>query len=54
MQKTEVISKLFDLHLPLRELVLEALVLRAQLLDHCGEVGDGGTLCSSVAPSLCG
>jgi hypothetical protein len=28
-QKTEVILKLFDLHLPLRELVLEALVLRA-------------------------
>ena len=43
-QKTEVISKLLDLDLPLHELVHEAPILQVQLLDHRSEVGDGGSL----------
>ena len=42
--KTEVIPKLLHLDLPLRKLVLETPVFQAQLLDHRGEVGDGGSL----------
>ena len=44
MQKTEVISKLLDLDLPLCELVLEAPILQVQLLDHRSEVSDGVSL----------
>jgi len=52
-QKTEVVPKLFDLDLPLRELVLKAPILQAQLLDHRGEVGDGRSLWCSIAFGLC-
>ena len=43
-QKMEVVPKLLQLDLPLRKLVLEMPVLQAQLLDHHGEVSDGGSL----------
>jgi len=43
-QKTKVVPKLFNLDLPLRKLVLKMPVLQVQLLDHRGEVGDGGSL----------
>ena len=48
----EVVPKLFDLYLPLCELVLEAPILQAQLLDYRGEVKDGWSLSSSIAPWL--
>ena len=40
-QKTEVVPKLLDLDLPLRELVLMVPILQVQLLDHRSEVSDG-------------
>ena len=40
----EVVPKLFDLYLPLCELVLEAPILQVQLLDHRSEVSDGVSL----------
>ena len=43
-QKTEVVLKFLHLDLPLCKLVLETPVLQAQLLDHRGEVGEGGFL----------
>ena len=51
-EKTEIVPKLLDPCLTLCKLILEASILQAQLLDHHGEVDDGWSPSSSVAPGL--
>ena len=48
-QDLDIVMKLFHLDLPVRKLVLQAPVLQTQLLNHCGEVGNGGSFSNSVA-----